>query len=89
MEGVSFLVLLGVAMPLKYIAGQPLAVTIVGSIHGVLFVLYIAAIAHMKVAMNWPNRRVIGALAASILPFGPFIFDIQLRRDERSADATR
>src|SRR5438552_3773981 len=41
-EGVSFLVLLGIAMPLKYFAGMPLAVTIVGAIHGLLWILYVA-----------------------------------------------
>ena len=44
-EGVSFLLLLGVAMPLKYLAGIPEVVTVVGAAHGVLFILYALAAA--------------------------------------------
>jgi integral membrane protein len=80
LEGVSFLVLLGVAMPLKYLAGQPLAVRIAGSAHGLLFVLFVMAVMHVAVEMRWPLRRIAAALAAAVLPFGPFVFDAHLRR---------
>jgi integral membrane protein len=80
MEGASFLVLLGIAMPLKYLAGYPQAVSVVGMIHGVLFVLYVAAVLGVSVSMRWPLRRVFAALVASVLPFGPFVFDAHLRR---------
>lgn len=80
MEGASFLVLLGIAMPLKYLAGQPQAVRVVGMIHGVLFVLYVAAVLGVSVSMRWPPRRVLAALVAAVLPFGPFVFDAHLRR---------
>lgn len=80
LEGVSFLVLLGIAMPLKYLAGQPQAVRIVGSAHGLLFVLFVAAVLHAAVEMRWPLRRIVAALAAAVLPFGPFVFDAHLRR---------
>ena len=80
MEGVSFLVLLGIAMPLKYLAGQPQAVRVVGMLHGVLFILFVAAVLQASMALRWPPRRVLAALAASVLPFGPFVFDAHLRR---------
>lgn len=80
LEGVSFLVLLGVAMPLKYLAGQPQMVRVVGSAHGLLFVLFVMAVVHVAVEMRWPLRRVAAALAAAVLPFGPFVFDAHLRR---------
>ncbi|HEX2208050.1 MAG TPA: DUF3817 domain-containing protein [Longimicrobium sp.] len=80
MEGASFLVLLGIAMPLKYIAGHPQMVRVVGMIHGVLFLLFVAAVLQVSVSMRWPLRRVLAALAASVLPFGPFVFDAHLRR---------
>jgi integral membrane protein len=80
MEGASFLVLLGIAMPLKYLAGQPQAVRVVGMLHGLLFVLYVAAVLGVSVALRWPLRRVLAALVASVLPFGPFVFDAHLRR---------
>ncbi|GGA33039.1 membrane protein [Kroppenstedtia guangzhouensis] len=82
-EGLSFLILLGIAMPLKYFADLPMAVTLVGWIHGVLFVLYIAAVAQVTFADGWSLKRVTGALIASLLPFGPFIFDARLRRDRK------
>jgi integral membrane protein len=80
-EGVSFLVLLGVAMPLKYFADMPLPTRIIGSIHGVLWLLYVAAILQARVVFKWSARRVLAGLAASVLPFGPFVFDASLRRE--------
>lgn len=82
-EGLSFLVLLGIAMPLKYFADIPTGVTLVGWIHGVLFVLYIAAVVHVTLTDGWSLKRVTGALIASLLPFGPFVFDARLRRERK------
>src|SRR5690606_39635762 len=56
-EGVSFLVLLGVAMPLKYLAGQPAAVQVVGMAHGVLFLLYVFAAVQAAVEHGWTVKR--------------------------------
>jgi integral membrane protein len=76
LEGISFLVLLGVAMPLKYLAGLPEAVRIVGLAHGVLFIAYLAAIIHAQLEYkDWPLRRSGLVLLASFLPFGPFVVD--------------
>jgi integral membrane protein len=80
LEGASFLLLLFVAMPLKYLADDPRMVSIVGRAHGGLFVLFVLAVIHASVALSWPPRRVLAALAASVLPFGPFVFDAHLRR---------
>jgi integral membrane protein len=80
MEGSSFLLLLGVAMPLKYLAGMPQMVSVVGMLHGILFMLYVAAVAQASLELRWPPRRIVAALAASVLPFGPFVFDAHLRR---------
>ncbi len=88
-EAISFLVLLGIAMPLKYLAGQPEAVRIAGSIHGGLFILYILAIVRAAYYGKWPIRWIGEAVVASILPFGPFIFDRKLQREEaRNAAAS-
>lgn len=77
-EGWSFILLLGIAMPLKYIWGQPMAVSIVGAIHGGLFLLYgvLAIIVAQK--EGWTKKFLMTALVASVLPFGPFIFDRKL-----------
>jgi integral membrane protein len=81
LEGMSYLVLLAIAMPLKYLVGLPEMVRIVGWAHGLLFILFIAAVADTTWTVRWPARRVWGALAASVIPFGPFVLDRHLRRD--------
>jgi integral membrane protein len=82
LEGLSFLLLLGIAMPLKYLAGMPLMVKYVGWAHGVLFVLYIAAVVQVTLVHRWSVLRVLTAMVASLLPFGPFILDKRLHREE-------
>lgn len=77
-EAVSFLLLLGVAMPLKYLAGLPLAVKIVGWIHGVLFVIFGFALLRAWLVARWPIGRAILVFIAALLPFGPFIVDRRL-----------
>ncbi|MCA1567684.1 MAG: DUF3817 domain-containing protein [Acidobacteria bacterium] len=82
-EGVSYLLLLGVAMPLKYFAGLPAAVKTAGWIHGVLFMLYLFAVAEVVVRRRLPFALAFAALVASLLPFGTFALDARLRRVER------
>ncbi len=81
-EGISFLVLLLVAMPLKYFADLPIAVTIVGGIHGVLYVA-MAVLAwqvktNYKMSWGWLGK----AFLASIIPFGTFVMDKQWKKEE-------
>ncbi|HEY0705773.1 MAG TPA: DUF3817 domain-containing protein [Polyangia bacterium] len=86
LEGISFVVLLGIAMPLKYLAGKPEMVSWVGMAHGVLFVIYVAAIVHAQVVVRWPFKNVLGLLAAAIFPLGPFFAEGWLRKEERAAN---
>ncbi len=79
-EGVSFLVLLLIAMPLKYFLDFPMAVKVVGWAHGLLFILYIAAVFLAIRAMQWGFFGVIVALAASLIPLGTFVLDKSLRK---------
>lgn len=74
-EGVSFLVLLGVAMPLKYLADMPLAVKVVGWAHGVLFIAFCAALMRAARSGGWPVARSALVFVAALLPFGPFLVD--------------
>ena len=78
LEGVSFLVLLLVAMPLKYFAEQPLAVRCVGMAHGVLFLLYLLALVPAALDHRWSAKTVALAVIASLLPAGPFVFDAKV-----------
>jgi integral membrane protein len=79
-EGTSTLVLFFVAMPLKYFAGLPLAVTIVGSLHGVLFLGYLALVLVILVRHRWPVGRGLLLGVAAIIPFGPFVIDRRIPR---------
>ncbi len=78
-EAISYLVLLGVAMPLKYVWGEPMAVRVFGMAHGVLFLLlvWLLVLAHMDA--GWPLRRVLLVFAASLVPIWPFLLDRRLR----------
>ncbi len=83
LEGVSTLVLFGVAMPLKYLAGMPLAVRIVGSVHGVLFVaLAVMFLIGIKRIPLRPGLAAMG-IVASVFPFGPFIMNRWLDKLDR------
>jgi integral membrane protein len=82
-EGISFLILLGIAMPLKYYFGFPLAVKYTGWAHGLLFILFIIAVFLAVKPMKWNFLSVLIALAASLIPFGTFVLDRQLRRREK------
>jgi integral membrane protein len=81
-EGISYLVLLGIAMPLKYFLDYPAAVKIAGSLHGLFFVLYILALAHVTFKNRWSIMRVVGAFIASLLPFGNFVLDARLKHEQ-------
>ncbi len=81
-EGISFLVLLLIAMPLKYYFGWPMAVRVVGWMHGVLFVAYIGAVLLSIRAMKWNWLGVGIALAASLIPVGTFVLDKSWKRRE-------
>ncbi len=72
LEALSFLLLLGIAMPLKYIWDQPEMVRIVGMAHGILFLLYIVGAYFIKEKLNWPWKTLAVVMVCSVLPFGPF-----------------
>jgi len=72
LEALSFLILLGIAMPLKYMAGIPEPVSVFGMSHGILFILYIFGALVMKNKINWPLQTLLIVILCSVLPFGPF-----------------
>ena len=85
LDGISYLILLFIAMPLKYLAGLPIAVKIVGSIHGALFVglcfALLIALRRKKLTFVW---SVVTFLCA-LVPFAPFLLDRKLRTFGRDA----
>jgi len=82
-EGISMVVLVFVAMPLKWIFDLPDMVTYVGWIHGVLFILYIFVLFPTSRKLRWSFQNAMFALIAAVLPFGPFLFDRKLRKQEK------
>jgi integral membrane protein len=75
LEGISFLLLMGIAMPLKYYWGQPLAVKIVGSLHGLLFIAYCGMALILYFREKWLITKLLLCWVLSCLPFGTFWFD--------------
>lgn len=82
-EAISLLLLMFVAMPLKYIWGQPLAVKIVGMAHGVLFVVFCLSLLQTMLVAKWPLGRAALIFGAAIIPFGPFLVDGRLKTYEK------
>jgi integral membrane protein len=80
LEGLSFLILLLIAMPLKYLAGEPGAVRVVGMIHGVLFLAYVLLLIQVWADTRWPLQRIALLFVASLLPFGTFVADYRVLR---------
>jgi len=85
-EGISYLLLLFVAMPLKYGFGLDVAVRIVGMAHGVLFLAYVATLA--LAARRLGARRTLIAFVMSLVPGGTFWLEGRFRKDEREFEPT-
>ncbi|MBW7475190.1 DUF3817 domain-containing protein [Paenibacillus oenotherae] len=81
-EGISYILLLCVAMPLKYWADMPIYVAIVGALHGLLFTLFILALLHAWIDRRWSFLRVLIAFLSSLVPLGTFFLDANLRKEE-------
>ncbi|MDQ1910235.1 DUF3817 domain-containing protein [Paenibacillus sp. GD4] len=78
-EGISYLLLLFIAMPLKYWADFPQAVSVVGALHGLLFTLFLAALLHAAIVKRFSLLLVLGAFISAFIPFGTFILDKKLQ----------
>lgn len=81
-EGISLLVLLFIAMPLKYFWHQPMAVKVIGWIHGTLFILFMVLAFRVYEQRGWPFKKLVMAFIAAFLPFGTFVFDKRLKEEE-------
>ncbi len=79
-EGCSFLLLLLVAMPLKYYYGMPEAVSLAGMVHGILFMIYLSLSLSLAQKHGWPLSEWIIVLVAGMVPFGFLMIDSRLKR---------
>ncbi len=84
-EGVSFLLLLFVAMPLKYLAGHSEAVSVIGLIHGLLFIVFGMVLLQAMIEHQWPIHKAALPFLAALVPFGPFLIDKRLQTEEDAA----
>jgi integral membrane protein len=80
LEGISYLVLLFVAMPLKYLFEIPMAVRIAGGVHGLLFVSYTLALYQERVDQRWSTLRTLHLLVVSLIPGSLFWLDRRIRK---------
>lgn len=83
LDGLSLITLLGIAMPLKYLADMPIVVTINGSIHGGIFILYFLAIVIVQLRIQWNIGWSLVAFLVAFIPFGNFIYEFKLKKMER------
>lgn len=74
LEGVSFILILAVSMPLKYLYDMPEPNQVIGMAHGLLFVLYCFQALALTIENKWPFKVLFILFIASILPFGTFYF---------------
>jgi integral membrane protein len=75
LEGISYLFLLFIAMPLKYFAGFPIVVTYTGMFHGILTILFVIFLILLKEERKWSIKECFIILFASFIPFGTFWVD--------------
>lgn len=81
LEGISLIILLAIAMPLKYYANNPEPVKIIGMAHGILFIFYVINVIYAQLTLSWTYKKTALALIASIIPFGTFYADKKLFRN--------
>ncbi len=84
-EGASYILLLFVAMPLKYVFGLPMAVRVTGMVHGLLFILFVYALLRAAQSRHWSLKRSAMVFIASLIPFGPLFIDKMLLLEANAA----
>lgn len=80
LDGLSLITLLFISMPLKYFADLPLFVTVNGSIHGGIFMLYVVAIAIVQLRIQWSVSWSLLSVFVAFIPFGNFVLDMKLKK---------
>lgn len=80
LEALSFLGLVGIAMPLKHLYSMPHATQIPGMVHGILFMGYIILAGQMAQKEEWPRKKLWKAYFASVFPMGTVVFDYKYFR---------
>ena len=84
LEGTTLLLLLCVAVPLKHLAGLPVATAIMGPIHGIAFILYVWMLVQTVSMGGWTRVAAARMLLAAFIPFGAFLNERALARRQAS-----
>jgi integral membrane protein len=84
LEGTTLLLLLGIAVPLKHLAGIPTATSIMGPIHGIAFVLYVWMLVQTVSIGGWTRAAAARMVLAAFIPFGAFVNERALARRQAS-----
>ncbi len=87
LEGISYLMLFGISMPLKYMMEMGTPNKVIGIIHGVLFMVYVIYVYLLRSRASWSLKVTFLALLASILPFGTFWFDVRYVKPQLAGSA--
>lgn len=87
-EGTTLVMLVCLAMPLKYMAGYPAATQIVGSVHGFAFLIYVWVVINTVSGGGWRTTEVLRLLISAFIPFGAF-FNIGFLRRKAAAVAAK
>ena len=83
LEGISFLGLLGIAVPLKHLYGIPEATQVIGLVHGILFIFYTLFLLEVRSDCKWDIRTTLLCFIAAFLPFGTFVADVKFFKNYR------
>jgi integral membrane protein len=83
-EGATLLLLLGVAVPLKHLAGFPIATAVMGPVHGIAFVLYLWMVTQTAASGGWTRRETACTVFAAFIPFGTLVNERALARRQTS-----
>lgn len=79
-DAVTYVVLVGVAMPLKYAADMPMAVRVVGMVHGVVWMLFMCQLMRARFEAEWPSSRIWLLSIVALVPVIPFFLDRSVKR---------
>lgn len=89
LEGISYLVLLGICVPLKYVWDIPEPTRPVGMVHGILFVAFIIWVILVGMEKKWDLKTYAWGFVSSLLPFGTFVFEVKYLKDKKVKSATQ
>ncbi len=82
-EGLSYLVLVFIAMPIKYLGDNPLYVKFFGMAHGVLFILFMISLFETKMKENWNTGFMYQIFVLSLIPFGAFGIELRVKKSSK------